>query len=166
MQRALFLASILAIGLVMPSVAQQKTALPNSGTFKLHSGWKAVGETTPIADDHVFGSGNFWGVTYNDAGTGPLHMGAVVCPYTLDTTKGAGTSQGTCSWGDADGDKIYTSWTGKISPSGALDGMNQITGGTGKFNGIQGHAPFQCRFLNDKSQVTCTQQFEYQLANK
>jgi hypothetical protein len=166
MQRALFLASILAIGLAVPVMAQQKADLPQSGTFKLHSGWKAVGETTPIADDHVFGSGNFWGVTYNDTGTGPLHNGAVVCPYTLDTIKGAGTAQGTCAWGDADGDKILTSYSGKISSSGSLDGLNQITGGTGKFSGIKGQAPFQCKFVNDKGQVTCTQQFEYRLTSE
>ena len=88
MQGALFFASILAIGLVTPAAAQQKSALPNSGTFKLHSGWKALGELTPVAENHLYGSGNFWGVTYNDAGTGPLLNGAVVCPYTLDTIKG------------------------------------------------------------------------------
>jgi hypothetical protein len=43
--------------------------------------------------------------------------------------------------------------------------MNKITGGTGKFRGIQGQAPFQCRSLNDKAQITCTQQFEYQFAS-
>lgn len=43
--------------------------------------------------------------------------------------------------------------------------MNTITGGTGKFNGIQGRAPFHCKALNDKGQWTCTQQFEYQLAS-
>jgi hypothetical protein len=115
--------------------------------------------------NHVFGTGNFWGVTYNDAGSGPLHMGAVVCSYTLDLTSGAGPFQGTCVWSDGDGDQIFTGYSGKISASGALDGMNKITGGTGKFRGIQGQAPFQCRSLNDKAQITCTQQFEYQFAS-
>jgi hypothetical protein len=46
-----------------------------------------------------------------------------------------------------------------------LAGMNKITGGTGKFKGIQGQAPFQCHSLDDEPQVTCTQQFEYQFAS-
>lgn len=92
-------------------------------------------------------------------------MGAVVCSYTLDLTSGAGPFQGTCVWSDGDGDQIFTGYSGKISASGALDGMNKITGGTGKFRGIQGQAPFQCRSLNDKAQITCTQQFEYQFAS-
>ena len=157
---------VLCVGSAIPVIAQQKTDVPSSGTFKLHSGWKTLGETIQVAEDHVSGSGNFWGVTYNDGGAGPLHNGAAVCTYTLDTIKGAGTAQGTCAWGDVDGDKIFTSYSGSISPSGSLEGMNKITGGTGKFNGIQGQAPFQCKFLNDKGQVACTQQFEYRLTSK
>jgi hypothetical protein len=166
MLRSLMLVSALTIGLAVPIYAQQISALPNSGTFKLHSAWKGVGETIKVGDNHLFGAGTFWGLAYNDAGSGPLHMGPVVCPYTLETINGAGTAQGVCAWSDADGDKIFNTYTGKISPSGGFDGVNKITGGTGKFTGIQGQAPFQCRFLNDQSQATCTQQFEYQLANK
>jgi hypothetical protein len=54
--------------------------------------------------------------------------------------------QGACAWGDADGDKIFTSYVGKVSTSGALDGMNNITGGTGKFDGIQGRARSTANF--------------------
>jgi hypothetical protein len=158
------LAVMRGISIAGPALAQDKHALPASGTFKLHSGAKAVGETVQVGENHVFGAGFFWGNSYNDAGSGPLHMGAVVCPYTLDTIEGAGTAQGTCAWGDTDNDQIFTNWSGKISASGSFDGMNTIIGGTGKFNGIQGRAPFQCKAINDKGQWTCTQQFEYQLA--
>jgi hypothetical protein len=137
--------------------------LPKSGSFSIHSGWKAVGEMSKVSDTVTYGSGNFWGVSYSDAGSGPLHMGAVVCPYTLEVVSGAGTAQGSCAWGDAEGDKVFTSWTGSLTPAGELSGMNQITGGTGKFKGIQGKAPFQCKALNDKGQWTCKQQFEYRL---
>ena len=66
-------------------------------------------------------------MTFNDAGSGPLHVGPAVSAYTLDTVGGAGTLQGACAWGDADGDKITTDYVGKVSTSGALDGMNNIT---------------------------------------
>jgi len=84
-----------------------------------------------------------------------------VCPYTLDSLAGAGTAQGTCAWGD--GDRIFTSWSGSFTPAGVLDGMNEITGGTGKFTGVRGKAPFKCQALNADNQWTCTQQFEYRL---
>jgi hypothetical protein len=90
-------------------------------------------------------------------------MGAVICSYDLEIISGAGTGQGSCAWGDANGDKIFTSYSGKLSSFGSFEGMNKITGGTGNFNGIQGEAPFQCRALNDKGQYTCTQEFHYSL---
>src|SRR2546425_7184484 len=90
--------------------------LPKSGSFTIHSGWKSIGEMTKLSDDHMYGVGSFWGVTYNDAGNGPLHTGPVVCPYTLEIIKGAGTSQGSCAWGDAEGDRIFTSWSRECVP--------------------------------------------------
>ena len=94
MLRSLMIVPVLGVGLVLPAGAQQNKPLPSSGTFKLHSGWKGIGETTKFSDNHAFGSGNFWGVSFNDAGSGPLHAGPVVCSYTLDTIGGAGTGQG------------------------------------------------------------------------
>ena len=155
--------TVLAISIATPALAQDKSPLPSSGSFKIHSGWKSIGESVQLGENHNYGSGNFWGVAYNDAGHGPLHMGGAVCPYTIDMINGAGNAQGTCSWGDSDNDQIFTPWSGKLSPSGPFEGTFTISGGTGKFNGIQGRGTFQCRALNDRGQWTCTQQFEYQL---
>jgi hypothetical protein len=137
--------------------------LPQSGSFKLHSGWKGVGEVVPVDKDHVFGAGHFYGVTFNDAGSGALHNGAVFCNYAADLTNGTGPFGGSCAWSDSDGDRIFTSYTGEFAAAGAVSGVNQLTGGTGKFKGIQGKAPFQCTTLNDKGQIACTQQFNYSL---
>jgi hypothetical protein len=52
------LTTALAFG--FPAIAAD---LPQSGSFKLHSGWKGVGEVVQVGDNHVFGTGNFWGVT-------------------------------------------------------------------------------------------------------
>jgi hypothetical protein len=155
-----------ALALGSPAIAAD---LPQSGSFKLHSGWKSVGEVVQVGDNHVFGTGNFWGVTFNDAGSGSLDKGAVVCPYTLELMNGSGPVQGSCAWGENSGDEIFSSYTGKIAASGALDGVIKITGGTGKFKGIQGQGAFQCITLNDKGQYSCAQQFDYSLttvANK
>jgi hypothetical protein len=161
---AVALGTALALG--SPAIAGD---LPQSGSFKLHSGWKSVGEVVQVGDNHIFGSGNFWGVTFNDAGSGPLDKGAVVCPYTLELMNGSGGFQGSCAWGENSGDKIFSSYSGTIAASGALDGVIKIAGGTGKFKGIQGQGSFQCTTLNDKGQYSCAQQFDYSLtmvANK
>ena len=70
MSGILFVVSYSALG------AEQ---LPKSGSFTIHSGWKSIGETTQIADGRTYGSGTFWGVTFNDKGSGPLHIGPVIC---------------------------------------------------------------------------------------
>ncbi len=154
-------ASAVSVALLSPASGAQQ--LPRSGSFAIHSGWKAIGETTQAAEGRTYGFGSFWGVAFNDKGSGPLHSGPVVCPYTLEINAGTLTAQGHCSWSDLDGDKIFTDWTGSLPPNGQFDGLNKITGGTGKYAGIQGKAPFQCRPLNASSQWACTQQFEYRL---
>jgi hypothetical protein len=50
----------------------------------------------------------------------------------LELVNGAGSGQGPCAWSDSGGDKIFTNHPDKIAASGALSGVHQITGGTGK----------------------------------
>jgi hypothetical protein len=151
----------LLFGVTYPALGAEPLA--KSGSFTIHSGWKSIGETTQIADGRTLGSGSFWGVTFNDKGSGPLHSGPVLCPYTLEILNGTLTARGQCSWSDLDGDKFFTDSNGSLPSNGQFDGMNQITGGTGKYAGIQGRAPFHCRPLNGSGQWACTQQFEYRL---
>ena len=88
---ALTLTTALALG--SPAIAAD---LPQSGSIKVHSGWKSVGEVVQVGENHVFGAGNFWGVTFNDTGSGPLNGGAAVCSYTYSRTPSAPVSL--CSW--------------------------------------------------------------------
>lgn len=143
--------------------AGQAQQLPKSGTFSINSGWKANGELVQVGEGRMFGWGGFYGVTFNQRGSGPLHMGQAVCSYTLDLTAGAGPGRGACAWTDADGDKIFTDYTGTLGTDGVFNGMNQITGGTGKFSGITGKAAFQAKALSTQGHFGATQQFEYRL---
>jgi hypothetical protein len=165
MRASALVLSLLALGFALPASAEDKSALPTSGNFNTHTGGKIVGENIEVAQNHIFAAGNYWGAIFNDAGSGPLHMGANICPYVIDTMNGAGTGQGVCSFGDANGDKIFTSWSAKVLPSGSMDGTNTITGGTGKFAGIRGEAPFHCQFLSDKGHAACAQQWRYEIAS-
>jgi hypothetical protein len=137
--------------------------LPKSGTFTVHSGWKRVGETTQVAEGRTYLFGSFWGVVFNDKGSGPLHEGPSVCSYTLELLNGALTGQGQCTWGDVDGDKIFNDYTGSMPPKSQWEAMVKLTGGTGKYAGIQGKASEQCKPLNASPQRACTEQFEYRL---
>jgi hypothetical protein len=79
MKTCILVLTVLAISICTPALAQEK-ALPSSGTFKIHSGWKSIGENVQLGENHNYGSGNFWGVTYNDAGQGPFIWGPSCVP--------------------------------------------------------------------------------------
>ncbi|HEV2548437.1 MAG TPA: hypothetical protein VGU20_13945 [Stellaceae bacterium] len=161
MFRPLWLIPVLLTGLAIPAIAAD---LPKSGSFDIQTGWKSIGETTQVADKHTLGTWKSWGVSFNAAGNGPLHMGPAVCTTESEAIEGTGTAGGKCAWSDADGDKIFSDWSGKFTPTSALAGSSTITSGTGKYNGIHGNGPFTCKVLNAAtSQSVCTQHFDYQL---
>jgi hypothetical protein len=122
----LFTAVGLTTALALGSFSATAADLPRSGSFTLHSGWKGVGEVVQVGNNHIFGAGNFYAVAFNDAGSGPLHKGAVVCSYALELINGAGPIGGPCAWSDSDGDKFFTSYTGKLEASGAAAGDHKI----------------------------------------
>lgn len=148
-----------------PAIAAE---LPESGTIKIHSNLKGNTQAVQVAEKHFMGSGNGSGVSYNDAGSGPLHMGAWMCTYTFDDVNGSFNDGGWCAFGDAGGaDKIFIVWSGKGTDNAGEQGTGTIIGGIGKYSGISGKMAYQCKWV-DQSQVinTCTQQFDYQLASE
>jgi len=144
--------------------------LPQSGTIKLHSSFNGNSQVVEVGEKHFMVSGNGWGVTYNDAGSGPLHMGALFCTYAVDDVNGSFNDGGGCAFGDPGGDKIFIAWSGKGTDNVGEQGTGTITGGTGKFAGIQGKVAYQCKPIDEKQILLgCTQQIDYQFtaaANK
>ena len=138
--------------------------LAKTGKFTLHSGYKSANDATvQIAPNRLLLSGQFFGVTFNDKGAGPLHRGWAICNYAGELVDGAGSFVGQCTWHDADGDKIFADYTGTLPPGGGAEGINRFNGGTGKFTGIQGKGPFHCNGLGSAGQYVCNQEFEYRL---
>jgi hypothetical protein len=87
--------------------------LPKEGTIKIHSNSYLNNQSVDVGEKHFMTSGNSWGVTYNDAGSGPLHMGAWFCDWTFHNVIDPLPIGGACAFGDAEGvDKIYIAWTG------------------------------------------------------
>jgi hypothetical protein len=147
MRKTLF-ASILAAGLVLPALAE------NAGTIKLHSGWKLIQERV----DKGVAYGTLWGITFNDAGSGPLHMAPASGTYSLtqDTSKG----EGELTWGTG-GDQLKGPFTITVTPDGKATGENIVREATGKLAGVTG-GPFSCAFVSVKpedQQAWCTEVF-------
>jgi hypothetical protein len=146
--------SALAIGVVFPAAAAEPVT---PASFKTQGGFKAVEEMMQVGDKHAYSHGVAWGVV---SGDGPVQMLTASCPYINELIGDTITFQGRCVWTDGDGDKIFTAWSAEFAAStGAGDGLQPITGGTGKFGSIQGAAPFHCQALNDKGQFVCSQQW-------
>lgn len=114
--------------------------LPRSGSIKWHTGWKLTGETLNVAEGHVQGHGSVVGTSFNDSGSGPLHLGPAECVYTFYAKGEIVTDKGFCAFGDADGDRIFTEWSG--NGVDGTSGTNVIVGGTGKYEGITGKGPW------------------------
>jgi hypothetical protein len=146
----------------MLSGAVHAQQLPKSGSISFHTGWKYAANVANPADKHVVGSGSVTGVTFNDKGSGPLHLGPANCFDTFALVDGKGPGKGFCAFGDPDGDRIFTSFTGTIGPDGA-NGTNEITGGTGKYVGIQGSGPWKCKGAGGNGELQCAQRLDYRL---
>ena len=85
------------------------------------------------------------------------------CGELFEAINGPYKLVGNCAFGNAGGaDKIFVVYTGTAADS--AEGTGIITGGIGKFAGIQGKLAWECKFV-DASQglLACTQQFDYQL---
>ncbi|HTS51913.1 MAG TPA: hypothetical protein VMH26_01455 [Burkholderiales bacterium] len=138
-------------------------ALPKSGSISVHSGYWAVGEAVTVAEKHVQGHGNNRGITFNDKGSGPLHLGPTDCFYTFYTAVDRTKVKGYCTFGDADGDRIFTDFSGAFQSDGYVQGMHDVDGGTGKYSGIQGSMTFKCKYSGGNGELECTQRLDYRL---
>ncbi|MSQ60627.1 MAG: hypothetical protein EXR36_13540 [Betaproteobacteria bacterium] len=111
-----------------------------------------------VADKHMQGHGTAIGTSFNDKGSGPLHQGPATCFYTFFVANGAPKNKGFCTFGDEDGDRLFTDWHGN-----GAEGVNSIVGGTGKYAGIQGSGTWKSRDVGPNGQHLTTQRFEYRL---
>jgi len=155
---SLFLFAVTGTGHVLAA-----DALPKSGSVSVHSGYWAVGEAVTVADKHVQGHGNNRGITFNDTGSGPLHLGPTDCFYTFSTAFDRTKVKGYCTFGDTDGDRIFTDFAGAIQSDGYVQGKHDVDGGTGKYSGIQGTMTFKCKYSGSNGELECIQRLDYRL---
>lgn len=155
---------VFVVGLSFATLCTAASAqqLPKSGSINFHTGWKNSADVMSPDDKHVLGRGNVTGVTFNDKGSGPLHLGPANCFESFFIVEGRGRDKGYCAFGDPDGDRIFTDFTGTFGPDGA-NGTNEIIGGTGKYAGIQGSGPWKCKGAGNNGELQCAQRLDYRL---
>ncbi|WP_314962304.1 hypothetical protein [Bradyrhizobium cosmicum] len=140
-----FFASMLAAALMVPASAD------DAGAIKIHAGWKLIQERV----ENGVAYGTLWGITFNDTGSGPLHLAPASGTYRL--TQQTGKGEGELTWGDGD-DQLKGSFTITVT-DGKATGENIVTG-TGKLAGVTG-GPFACAFVGkpEDQQAWCTEVF-------
>lgn len=143
--------------------ARAAEALPKSGSVSIHSGYWAVGESVNVAEKYAQGHGTNRGISYNDKGSGPLHLGPTDCFYTFFTVVDRTRAKGYCTFGDPDGDRIFTDFAGAFGSDGYIQGNHSLEGGTGKYAGIQGTMTFKCKYAGGNGELECTQQMDYRV---
>jgi hypothetical protein len=149
--------------LVLFAIGARAQPLAKSGTGTVHSGYKAVGTTTPIGEDRMYWTGAYWGLSFNDEGKGFLHQVAWHCPAITDIHNKTLITKGSCALTDKDGDKLYSDWTGTGPVGGEFAGKVTLSGGTGKYTGVQGGWEFQCWSVGSDGQLHCRQKYNYKL---
>jgi hypothetical protein len=144
--RRLVLTTVLLVSTTVLGATAEAQQLPKSGKF---TGKYAshqvpeVAQTYELEKDHVFFLGRSHGVFLNDVADGFLDKTEVTCALVNEIVDGVSTAiNGHCIITDKDGDKVFTAYEGKGSAPGIIAGTNQLTGGTGKFTGIQGNNTF------------------------
>ena len=161
--------TVLAVtGLTLGSVLVVTSAvngqqLAKSGSFEFHSAYKGVGETTEVSEHRSYWSGNYWGLSFNNEGKGFLHNMVWNCPAAYEVVDGTLNMKGFCVLRDADDDKIFGDFAGSGPLGGELTGRQDLSGGTGKYAGIQGAWDFRCWAVGADNQFYCHQQGNYKL---
>jgi hypothetical protein len=164
MKKPIFLQiAVVACALLGMSLGANLSAenIPRSGSISLHSILKGG---TPIKFNDDYSHYTTTGVTFNDAGSGLLHMGKAACSYANFTRNKINKGAGFCTFEDKDGDNIFFQYAGTGTATGEVSGVNDIIGGTGKFKGISGGGSYACTHTDKKSEFPCTEKFDYQLS--
>ena len=58
---------------------------------------------------------------------------------------------------------IFAEFTGAGTPDAQTSGINEITGGTGKYAGIHGNGPWMCKGAGANGEYQCVQRLDYRL---
>jgi hypothetical protein len=142
MKRSLLFSSLVAGSLAfgtVAAVAQEVAKLPASGTthfttyFSLHPA-----HVVEMVEDSSITVAELVGITVNPDGEPYFHNMVVRCLVTIRVVKGEQELYGACKETDKDGDSTSTTFDSKA---------HYFIGGTGKYQGITGEAPFTIEAL-------------------
>jgi hypothetical protein len=96
------------------------------------------------------------GVSINDSGKGFLNNSAVYCVGSIQAVKGAIKETGFMVFTSQDGDKVYLTYKSSGKFGEPHKGTSTFTGGTGKYEGVQGNGEFTLYNLHNAKEGVWT----------
>lgn len=138
---------VMKLALAAALVACGGLAGADEGKGTLHSPWKAQGKVYGTGPNTLMFVGEIEGTLYAESGKGIFDAARMICPmlYELDVLDGTTRSEGRCAIRPKEGaDVIYATYAcqGQI---GTCAGRLEITGGTGKYDGMSGSGAMTSR---------------------
>lgn len=122
-----------------PGIAQEVPELPPSGTTHFTTYFSLYpAKVVEMVDDSSMTVAELVGVTVNPDGEPHFHNMVVHCVVSIRVIKGEQDLYGACRETDRDGDYTSTTFDSKA---------HYFIGGTGKYKGITGEAPFTVDML-------------------
>ena len=163
MLRSLIIGAALCIG-GLATAAQSAEEIPKSGTVDIHSAFYFAGTVTQVGEEHMYADGPYWGVSFNNAGSGFLHNATWHCPGISELVAGRNITVGLCTITDGKRGVIHGTWGGGGPIGGGLEGKLKLTAGAGGYKGITGILDFSCNAVSeDGRQLSCKQNVSYML---
>jgi hypothetical protein len=164
MKRKVLLGVLGALTLVLVVGVTAEAQMPKQGKYRGMFGARGAGTTHEIEQGHVFFTGAFSGVFFNDVADGFIDKSAVECPAVNDIVNGLVIAEhGYCIVTDKDGDKAFLVWKGKGTSPNAGGGDFQWTGGTGKFSGLKGNNTWRGTGISNTGAASVVWEGEWQL---
>lgn len=116
------------------------------GSLEAMMPWDGEGRVFDIGPDLVLFQGAFEGILYVETAQGDLDAAFALCPGSqrLDTAAKTTNASGHCMITGSGGDTVYAQWRCK-GELGVCRGRFELTGGTGRFEGISGASELQVR---------------------
>ena len=101
-------------------------------------------------------------MTFNDDGSGPLHLGPANCSFTFVVTDGSGPVKGYCAFGDADGDRIFTDFTGNVPCGSRRNEHDRRWNRKVRWNHRE-RTIRKCKGSGKNGELQCAQRLDYRL---
>jgi hypothetical protein len=117
------------------------------GTVKAMSAWQSQGDLFKAGENKGYFLGAFGGVLFVADKKGSLDAAHILCPGTMDINLEDSSTEGMgkCLITDREDNQIFAKWECSGIMLEGCEGRFDITGGTGKFDGITGGGDFVVR---------------------